>query len=479
MFVMNNCFHDARVLKEARSLTQAGYHVTIIAVLDKATEPYEIRDGFEIVRVIKDPLPYKLLQIARRTKRLPRRVAISLYKEIRRLLKVLIGSRAEKLHQESAPGTARVLGIVKKSLFGIAVIVFSPFRFFFFVMRRSGRFLRRRILARVGKHVIAFIMLFHKPLSFLDYYIRAYRIVQSTPGDAYHAHDLNTLPVAWWAKKKLGGKLIYDSHELYVERNTVRPERAIWKWFLSRGEAFLIRKTDAVITVSEMISAELAKRYRIQAPSIVRNTPSHVRPLRGGVPKPLRSALSVPNENYLLLYAGGITFNRGLEKVIESLSYLSDCELVLMGYGSPEYKMRLRKLAEEYGVEKRFSFFGPVPSDEVVAYVAGADLGIAAIENVCLSYYYCLPNKLFEYIAAGLPVAASAFPELKKIIEGHGIGVTFDPEDPKDIARAIRSILDDAEARERMRANAREAAKIYNWECEEKKLIEIYRGLDK
>ena len=80
-------------------------------------------------------------------------------------------------------------------------------------------------------------------------------------------------------------------------------------------------------------------------------------------------------------------------------------------------------------------------------------------------------------MAAGVPVAASAFPELKKIVEGYGIGVTFDPEDPKDIARAIKSILDDAKAQAQMRANAHEAAKIYNWKREEKKLIEIYRGL--
>lgn len=479
MFVMNNCAHDARVLKEARSLTQAGYHVTIIAVLDRTTEPYEIKDGFEIARVIKDPLHYKLLRTSRRAKRLPRQVVISLYKEIRRLLKILVGSGTKKLYQKSDTGTTRVLSIIKKGLLGTAAIVSSPFRFFFFVTQQSGRFLRKRILARVEKHAIAVVMLFHKPLSFLDYYIRAYRIVRSSPGDIYHAHDLNTLPVAWWAKKKLGGKLVYDSHELYVERNTVRPERAIWKWFLSRGEAFLIRRADAVITVGEMISAELAKRYRIQAPSVVRNTPLHHVRSYDGMPKSLRASLSISDKYYLLLYAGGITFNRGLEKVIESLSYLSDCELVLMGYGSPEYKMKLRKLAEEFGVEKRFSFFGPVPSDEVVAYVASADVGIAAIENVCLSYYYCLPNKLFEYIAAGIPVAASAFPELKKIIEEQGIGVTFDPEDPKDIARAIRSILDNAEARERMRANARKAAMLYNWQREEKKLIEIYRSLDK
>jgi len=159
------------------------------------------------------------------------------------------------------------------------------------------------------------------------------------------------------------------------------------------------------------------------------------------------------------------------------LGYLEDCCLVCMGGGNEKYKKGLLSLARETGVDHRFFFFGPVPSDRVIHIAAGADLGIAAIANSCLSYYYCSPNKLFEYMNAGLPVIASAFPELEKVVLQHEIGLSFDPSSPEDIARAARQVLKDSDTRGRMRQNAFKAANSYNWENESKKLLQIYASL--
>lgn len=104
-------------------------------------------------------------------------------------------------------------------------------------------------------------------------------------------------------------------------------------------------------------------------------------------------------------------------------------------------------------------------------------MGVAPIKNAGLSYYYCSPNKVFECIAAGLPVAASNFPDLKQIVEGHKLGVTLDPASPRDIARAIDYVLSDKDRYEEMRRNALEAAKIFNWENESRKLLALYEGL--
>jgi len=271
--------------------------------------------------------------------------------------------------------------------------------------------------------------------------------------------------------------LVYDSHELYVERNAAKPLSRIENYLTSKIEAFLARRCDTVITVNASIAQELAHRYGIRLPHVLMNTPSLVKRSLRGQECSLRGRLKIPNEYTLLLYSGSITFGRGLPQVIESLRYLPSCHFVLMGFGSRDYLRHLKEVAAKDHVTSRVSFFGPVPSEEVTAVAATADLGIAPIENTCLSYYYCSPNKVFEYIAAGLPVVGSHFPELQRVIEGYKLGVTFNPEDPQDIARAINEVLEDRGKYEEMRQNALKAAKIFNWENESKKLLTIYQSL--
>src|SRR5262249_32945382 len=144
---------------------------------------------------------------------------------------------------------------------------------------------------------------------------------------------------------------------------------------------------------------------------------------------------------------------RGLENLIAAMALLPECSLVLMGYGQAQYKESLKACASAARVADRVHYFGPVPSEEVAAHLSHADVGLAPIQNACLSYYYCSPNKVFEYIAGGIPVAASDFPELRRVVEGYGIGRTFDPEDPSQIARAIREILADPAEYARLKGN--------------------------
>ena len=148
-----------------------------------------------------------------------------------------------------------------------------------------------------------------------------------------------------------------------------------------------------------------------------------------------------------------------------------------VGKGAEDFKAELLEIARREGVADRFSFFGPVPSDEVTAYAAGADLGVAPIENVCLSYYYCSPNKIFEYILSGLPVIASDFPEMSRVIRRFSLGEVFDPSDPRDIARAARAVLENPEQLRDMKRNTRAASETYNWENESRKLVQLYRSL--
>jgi glycosyltransferase involved in cell wall biosynthesis len=431
MLVYNNLLHDSRVQKESEALLLAGYQVTILGLLDEETSRNETRRGVKIIRI--DAVPWYV--------RLLRKLRDSI-------------SRRRSEEKKFGTGSAGLAGERPKNRKGTLIGI----------IKRS-------------RH----LMFFHLQHCFLSFYCGAYKATAGEKYDIYHAHDLNTLPVAYLTAKRDKAKLIYDSHELYVERNRLDPSSRFWKLVLRRLEGFLARRADAVLTVNEALADIMAKRYGMPQPVVVMNTPARVKQLElvAVGDSLLRSELGISPELELLIYVGKITFNRGLEQLVSSLKILEGCCLVCMGGGDESYKNGVLSIAKKMGVDHRLFFFGPVPSDRVIHFAAGADLGVAAIANACLSYYYCSPNKLFEYMNAGLPVIASDFPELRKVVLTHDIGLTFDPSDPQDIARAARTILKDAEGRERMRRNALKASALYNWEKESLKLLNVYEALSK
>jgi glycosyltransferase involved in cell wall biosynthesis len=179
----------------------------------------------------------------------------------------------------------------------------------------------------------------------------------------------------------------------------------------------------------------------------------------------------------IILYTGRISWHRGVEEAVRSLRYLSRCSLIVLGFGPEQDISDLRELIRNEGLVDRVHLFDTVPFDEVSRYAMSADVGLVLHKNVCLNYYYVSPNKLFECMAAGLPMVASNFPDLKMYIEGYGLGVTCDPDSPKEIADAIEYILSDEKKYEEMRRNALKAAKIFTWENESKKILAIYEKL--
>jgi glycosyltransferase involved in cell wall biosynthesis len=477
MFVYNNCQHDSRVLKEAATLVQAGHQVRIVALLDDLSLPYEERDGFTIIRVPKNPLHRRIINrmgrfhFSKWLHDVTVKPISTLLKWIKyRFVKGLQGQNiaSEKASKEpidpkSFHGRVRAFGrrYIKKPLVYIWHNVL------------------RNILRRCKSMISKCLMVFHRPFCFLDYYCRSYPIIKAAPADVYHAHDLNTMPLAYWLKKRTGGHLVYDSHEFYVERNRAHKASQFRKYLLKKFEGFFVKKTDHVITVSDSIGIELQKRYSIKQLSIILNTPMiEDQPESTSTAKcSLRHELGIAETDRIILYVGNISLNRGLENLIQSVAHLDRCVLVMMGKVTADYAEKLKQVADNCGVSEKVSFFGPVPLNQVVLYASSADIGAAPILNACLSYYYCLPNKLFECMHAGLPTIGSNFPELEKVIAEYEIGKTFDPEDPKDIAASIEYILSDKQRYDRMRHQSVQAAKIFNWANESKKLLAIYDDL--
>lgn len=449
MFVYNNFLHDSRVQREAKALIRKGYWVMILALLDGQTTPIENRDAIKIIRVDVEnvnPLYRKILS----ARALMAAVYFLIFFWLLETLSALIDFDWQ------------IRLLLYGLLFALAAISVSFSSFLFTPPNR----------------IRAILTFFHSQYRYLSFYLNAYKITKGERIGVYHAHDLNTLPVAYLVAKRDKAQLIYDSHELFLERNKLKPSPRAWVFVLRHLECFLARRAHAVVTVNESLAREMVRRYGIVKPYVVMNTPSRSQKNKPFYPnKSLRDACGIPSEFNLLIYVGAITFNRGLEELILSLKYLEDASLVFLGYGNVHYKKSLVNLAEKAGVVERLHFFGPVPSEEVIYYASEADLGVAPIANACLSYYYCSPNKIFEYMNAGLPVIASDFPELRKVIFNHDIGLVFDPSNPKDIASKAKRILNDNGRREYLRQKALEACSLYNWEKESRKLLKIYSTL--
>ncbi|OGY26357.1 MAG: hypothetical protein A2Z42_03455 [Candidatus Woykebacteria bacterium RBG_19FT_COMBO_43_10] len=310
-------------------------------------------------------------------------------------------------------------------------------------------------------------------------FYKAYRRLVEEKADVYHAHDLDTLLISYFAAKRNNAKIVYDSHEYWSSRTVFKKtyldtfKGIIREPIFSLIEKSLIKKVDAVITVNETISEKLAEKYGIEKPLSLYNFPSLENQKLSDL---LRKSLKLGNKK-LILFLGGVNRGRGVLQLVESLRFLSDgFHLVFLG-GGP-YIKRAQVLAEKFNLSSRVYFLKAVPSVDVLKWASGADVGVSPIQNISTSYYYSSPNKVFEYLMAGLPIAVSNFPEMKRILGKFEVGETFDPEDPEDIAKAVKKISQDPRRYERLKANALKAAREeYNWEMESKKLIDLYKNI--
>ncbi len=284
-----------------------------------------------------------------------------------------------------------------------------------------------------------------------------------------HCNDLETLPIGVFLKIFINRrlKIVYDAHEFETERKP--NQKKIVKKFLTLFEKILIKYADKVITVSESIANEYTRRYRIEKPALVLNCPVQSVHKSKNI---FREIFHLPERTKIFLYQGGLMKRRGIEKIIETFKVINDMNkvVVFMGYGPLAKEIRY-----DSAYLRNIFLHPPVSPELLLEYTASADYGLMFINNDTLSYYYCLPNKFFEYIMAGLPVIASDLYEIRKIIEKYHIGLVITENSACEIARTINEL--DKIDTDKMRDNVKKVSKIYNWNNQEKTLINIYKGL--
>jgi glycosyltransferase involved in cell wall biosynthesis len=224
------------------------------------------------------------------------------------------------------------------------------------------------------------------------------------------------------------------------------------------------------VTTSPGYARVMASRYRIEAPVVVRNVPEWRAESTPNVEDEGAARDAGPP---LAVYFGALTRNRGLPTALRALAQLPELRLRLVGPEAWGYRRTLLELAEQLGIGERVEMLEPVPPERAAAVLADADVGLALIEPVCLSYRMTLPNKLYEYVAAGLPVLASDIPVLAAEVREHRLGLVADPADPDAVAAALREMLVPDAQRSFREAVSRHAADAV-WERERERLVEIY-----
>lgn len=312
-----------------------------------------------------------------------------------------------------------------------------------------------------------------KPHKLITQFIPALFHLRAERADIYHANDLNTLLIAYLACFGRKSKLVYDSHEFWSDRSDAFVDEGILNRILHKfkllQEKALIKRAAAVFTVSDSLAGALSRKYGIKRPIVLKNCPYLT-----SIPKGIKFTDLKSKKRKIVLYQGYIAKFRGLAELIKSVVwYESNIRLIFLGDGP--YKEELIKLIKKLNLSDRVFIYPSVPLLELPEYTASADLGVAAYLDLSLSQHYTLPNKFFEYMHAGLPVAVSDLPEMRKIVLEERIGGVCDMSDPKDIARVVNYILSDEKNLKQMKNNAIKAVKKYNWEIESKKLLSTYK----
>jgi glycosyltransferase involved in cell wall biosynthesis len=299
---------------------------------------------------------------------------------------------------------------------------------------------------------------------YAEYNIRLFFFVLFKRFNCILSNDLDTLPGCFFISKLKNIDLVYDSHELFSEGPELQ-DRKFVQSFWRKLEDFFLPKVKKSYTVSQSIADFYHKKYKNKM-GVIRNVPpknSHF----------LLKNTHFPTVKKTILYQGVLNPGRGIKPMICALKYLKDLDLVIIGYGKVEEDLKSFVVKEK--MEDRVHFLGRIDRDMLVNYTKLATLGMVLEEPLGLSFTFSLPNKLFDFIHAEIPIIAGNMPEISRIINQYKVGVIVEDYSPEKIAEKINELLDDQTLMATIKKNQQKTKEILCWEAEAKKLDTYFK----
>ena len=290
------------------------------------------------------------------------------------------------------------------------------------------------------------------------------KILECKP-DIIHANDLNALIPAYKASKKLKCRLIYDTHEIFLENPWIANNPAV-KFVWGFYEKHIIKKVDLVVCVSNAAAEYLQEKYNIEKPTVVTNCISAKNHISEKVEK---------TEPKQILNHGQFYGGRGYDIMIDAAPLLrefADLQVVLRGFGPMEEE--LHNKAKGYD---NVYFAPPVKVEELIPMASHAWVGLAITEAISLNFKLSVSNKIFEYAAAGLPVIMSDIPEHRYLNEKYNFGIIIEKDTPEEIAKAVLALYNDKELYEKYAENSKKLSCEVNWDNEFDKLLTLEKNM--
>ncbi len=329
-----------------------------------------------------------------------------------------------------------------------------------------GRKLKKSSEVEFPYKTLRFNLIFNQGfLFYAEYNFRLFFKLLVSKKHIVYANDLDTLLPNFLISKLSSSLLIYDSHEYFTEV----PELISRPWvrsFWLKIENYIFPKLKNVIAVNHKIADIYSTKYKVPI-TVIRNVPiTH------------QTALSYPldflkEDQKLIIYQGALNLGRGLDLMIQAMVYLKEHMLVIAGDG--DLSKQLRDQVKELHLQHQVVFLGRLLPIELVSVTKQAHLGISFEEDLGLNYRYCLPNKVFDYIQAGIPVLVSDLPLLKTLLSNFEIGECIKRREPKSLAVQIERII---QKKASYQPEIKRAASIFNWNKEKKILIEFISKIE-
>lgn len=442
MVVNNPGSNDVRVVKQAELVVKNGGRCTVLGVLKPGFETEEVINGVSYRRV---RISYTFIAM----------LAAYFPKLALRLVPtVKWGNSAGRPDgQLRIKNNKTLIGKIKFGFSKISRVIFNP--------------VRSLIVRTVFKY--DFLQSFSVKLRQGAYLQGFYPYILSSEADIVQSHELGPLESCVLGAR--GRNVIYDSHELERHRNSLLGKSA--KRAIIRYEEKYIHSVSSVFAVSPGCAKEIKEQYQLPSVGVIRNCPALYMQAESKVS--LRETLGLKQSAPLVLYTGSLTFNRGLESVIEALADLEGFHLACVGPANVSILKGLESQAQSLGVGDRFHHVDRVEPGILISYVSDADLAVVPIQDACLSYHYCLPNKLFEAIHANIPVLASNLPDIREIIDRESVGEVFNWNEKASIPELISLIF--SRRNDYYSAEKSKSLKgLYSFEREFDSMLSAYRA---